>query len=209
MSGLERLRERPQRSLVERLRLVETPLLREQERQIVGRDRVVEPALRLPDSGEVVEVHGDLVVVGTERALERSPWRDDTFARPRRAAPARRRWRPARRGRRPHRDGRHPASAHAAPRTAAREARHARTRREFRATRSMTPAAMRARSVHSAMKVVSREAGTDLYRYAQEDGRVILPATITGPLGNLWCASTSATPPPAPCATARPKRRSR
>ena len=32
---------------------------------------------------------------------------------------------------------------------------------------------------------LSKEAGTDLYRYTQEGGRVTLPATISGPLDNL------------------------
>jgi uncharacterized protein involved in outer membrane biogenesis len=32
---------------------------------------------------------------------------------------------------------------------------------------------------------LSKQGGTDLYRYAQEGGRVTLPATVTGPLGNL------------------------
>ena len=32
---------------------------------------------------------------------------------------------------------------------------------------------------------LSKQAGTDLYRYAQEDGRVTLPVTVTGPIENL------------------------
>jgi hypothetical protein len=32
---------------------------------------------------------------------------------------------------------------------------------------------------------LSKQGGTDLYRYAQERGRVTLPATVKGPLGNL------------------------
>lgn len=32
---------------------------------------------------------------------------------------------------------------------------------------------------------LSKEAGTDFYRYAQEGGRITLPATITGPMENL------------------------
>ncbi|MGE0042297.1 MAG: AsmA family protein [Vicinamibacterales bacterium] len=32
---------------------------------------------------------------------------------------------------------------------------------------------------------LSKEGGTDLYRYAQQDGRVTLPATVSGPLDNL------------------------
>jgi uncharacterized protein involved in outer membrane biogenesis len=32
---------------------------------------------------------------------------------------------------------------------------------------------------------LSKQAGTDLYRYAQEGGRVTLPVTLSGPLGNL------------------------
>ncbi|MGE3274929.1 MAG: AsmA family protein [Vicinamibacterales bacterium] len=32
---------------------------------------------------------------------------------------------------------------------------------------------------------LSKQAGTDLYRYSQEDGRVTLPATVKGPLGDL------------------------
>ena len=32
---------------------------------------------------------------------------------------------------------------------------------------------------------LSKKAGTDLYRYAQKDGRVTLPAVVSGPLGNL------------------------
>lgn len=32
---------------------------------------------------------------------------------------------------------------------------------------------------------LSKEAGTDLYRYAQEGGRVTLPVTVTGPIRNL------------------------
>lgn len=32
---------------------------------------------------------------------------------------------------------------------------------------------------------LSKEAGTDLYRYTQEGGRVTLPVTVTGPLGSL------------------------
>ena len=32
---------------------------------------------------------------------------------------------------------------------------------------------------------LSKEAGTDLYRYTQEGGRITLPATISGPLDNL------------------------
>ena len=34
-------------------------------------------------------------------------------------------------------------------------------------------------------EALSKEAGTDLYRYTQEGGRVTLPATVTGPLGTL------------------------
>jgi uncharacterized protein involved in outer membrane biogenesis len=34
-------------------------------------------------------------------------------------------------------------------------------------------------------ETLSKQAGTDLYRYAQEDGRVTLPATVTGPIGSL------------------------
>lgn len=34
-------------------------------------------------------------------------------------------------------------------------------------------------------EALSKEAGTDLYRYTQEGGRVTLPATVSGPLGNL------------------------
>jgi uncharacterized protein involved in outer membrane biogenesis len=34
-------------------------------------------------------------------------------------------------------------------------------------------------------EALSKEAGTDLYRYTQEGGRVTLPVTVTGPLGNL------------------------
>jgi uncharacterized protein involved in outer membrane biogenesis len=34
-------------------------------------------------------------------------------------------------------------------------------------------------------ETLSKQAGTDLYRYAQEGGRVTLPATVKGPLGNL------------------------
>ena len=32
---------------------------------------------------------------------------------------------------------------------------------------------------------LSKKSGTDLYRYTQQDGRVTLPATVSGPLGNL------------------------
>ena len=32
---------------------------------------------------------------------------------------------------------------------------------------------------------LSKEAGTDLYRYTQEGGRVTLPASVSGPLDNL------------------------
>ena len=32
---------------------------------------------------------------------------------------------------------------------------------------------------------LSKSAGTDLYRYAQEDGRITLPVEVTGPMGNL------------------------
>jgi uncharacterized protein involved in outer membrane biogenesis len=34
-------------------------------------------------------------------------------------------------------------------------------------------------------EALSKEAGTDLYRYTQEAGRVTVPATITGPLDDL------------------------
>ena len=34
-------------------------------------------------------------------------------------------------------------------------------------------------------EALSKQGGTDLYRYAQESGRVTLPATVTGPIGNL------------------------
>src|SRR5690606_3301367 len=34
-------------------------------------------------------------------------------------------------------------------------------------------------------EALSKQAGTDLYRYAQEGGRVTLPVTVTGPLQNL------------------------
>ena len=34
-------------------------------------------------------------------------------------------------------------------------------------------------------EALSKQAGTDLYRYAQEGGRVTLPVTLSGPLGNL------------------------
>jgi uncharacterized protein involved in outer membrane biogenesis len=34
-------------------------------------------------------------------------------------------------------------------------------------------------------ETLSKQGGTDLYRYAQEGGRVTLPATVKGPLGNL------------------------
>ena len=34
-------------------------------------------------------------------------------------------------------------------------------------------------------EALSQKGGTDLYRYTQEGGRVTLPATVTGPLGNL------------------------
>lgn len=34
-------------------------------------------------------------------------------------------------------------------------------------------------------EALSKQGGTDLYRYAQQDGRVTLPATVTGPIGNL------------------------
>jgi uncharacterized protein involved in outer membrane biogenesis len=34
-------------------------------------------------------------------------------------------------------------------------------------------------------EALSKEAGTDLYRYTQEGGRVTLPATVSGPLANL------------------------
>jgi uncharacterized protein involved in outer membrane biogenesis len=34
-------------------------------------------------------------------------------------------------------------------------------------------------------EALSKQGGTDLYRYAQEGGRVIVPATVTGPLGDL------------------------
>jgi hypothetical protein len=32
---------------------------------------------------------------------------------------------------------------------------------------------------------LSKKAGTDLYRYAQQDGRVTLPVTVSGPLAGL------------------------
>jgi uncharacterized protein involved in outer membrane biogenesis len=34
-------------------------------------------------------------------------------------------------------------------------------------------------------EALSKDAGTDLYRYTQEGGHVMLPVTVTGPLGNL------------------------
>ncbi len=34
-------------------------------------------------------------------------------------------------------------------------------------------------------EALSKQGGTDLYRYTQEEGRVTLPATVSGPLGNL------------------------
>jgi hypothetical protein len=34
-------------------------------------------------------------------------------------------------------------------------------------------------------EALSRQAGTDLYRYAQEGGRVVLPITVTGPIDHL------------------------
>jgi hypothetical protein len=34
-------------------------------------------------------------------------------------------------------------------------------------------------------EALSKQAGTDLYRYTQEGGRVTLPATVSGPLDNL------------------------
>lgn len=34
-------------------------------------------------------------------------------------------------------------------------------------------------------EALSKQAGTDLYRYTQEGGRVTLPVTVTGPLGTL------------------------
>lgn len=34
-------------------------------------------------------------------------------------------------------------------------------------------------------EALSKEAGTDLYRYTQEGGRVTLPVAVTGPLGKL------------------------
>ena len=34
-------------------------------------------------------------------------------------------------------------------------------------------------------EALSKQGGTDLYRYTQDGGRVTLPATVTGPLGNL------------------------
>jgi uncharacterized protein involved in outer membrane biogenesis len=34
-------------------------------------------------------------------------------------------------------------------------------------------------------EALSQKGGTDLYRYTQENGRVTLPATVSGPLGNL------------------------
>jgi uncharacterized protein involved in outer membrane biogenesis len=34
-------------------------------------------------------------------------------------------------------------------------------------------------------EALSKQGGTDLYRYTQEGGRVTLPVTVTGPLGNL------------------------
>jgi hypothetical protein len=32
---------------------------------------------------------------------------------------------------------------------------------------------------------LSKKSGTDLYRYAQQDGRVTLPVTVSGPLASL------------------------
>ena len=32
---------------------------------------------------------------------------------------------------------------------------------------------------------LSKKSGTDLYRYTQQDGRVTLPATVSGPLASL------------------------
>ena len=34
-------------------------------------------------------------------------------------------------------------------------------------------------------EALSRQAGTDLYRYTQEGGRVTVPVTVTGPLDRL------------------------
>ena len=34
-------------------------------------------------------------------------------------------------------------------------------------------------------ETLSKESGTDLYELAQEDGRVTLPVTLTGPIDNL------------------------
>jgi uncharacterized protein involved in outer membrane biogenesis len=34
-------------------------------------------------------------------------------------------------------------------------------------------------------EALSKQAGTDLYRYAQENGRVTLPVSVTGPMGDL------------------------
>ena len=34
-------------------------------------------------------------------------------------------------------------------------------------------------------ETLSRQAGTDLYRYTQEGGRVTLPVTVTGPIQRL------------------------
>jgi hypothetical protein len=34
-------------------------------------------------------------------------------------------------------------------------------------------------------EALSKQAGTDLYRYTQEGGRVTLPAAVSGPLDNL------------------------